>query len=254
MKIQPQGYTISKLLFSLIFFCLLACNFQLQAQVRPNLGGSSRLMSNAIQEMERGDFEKANSFFRQIIESNLPIPQEMPYFFAETLFELGQYDNSSNFLKKYLEINGFRGDNYESAKQLEKRLEQPLQEILTCQLCDRRGYRYEVCETCSGQKRLSQSCNFCRARGIVGCNSCKGSGLVTRRNIFNITEYYECERCSGQGKITCPRCEGTHVEFSDCRTCAGSGRTLTESLCDHQSSDKPKHLSLVFQRLQHKHP
>src|SRR5690606_42103221 len=86
--------------------------------------------------MESRDFNKANQIFRQIIDRNVTIPQEMPYFFAETLFELKQYDNSANFLNKYLEINGFKGDNYEHAKSLEDRLKSPLNEIKSCHLCD----------------------------------------------------------------------------------------------------------------------
>jgi len=44
----------------------------------------------------------------------------MPYFFAETLFELKQYDNSANFLNKYLELAGFAGDHYKGAQELQK--------------------------------------------------------------------------------------------------------------------------------------
>lgn len=253
MKMQFTGNIYFNHRIFLIIFCLF-CQIQvIQAQVRPSLGGSSRLMTSALQEMEKGEYEKANGLFRQIIENNLPIPPEMPYFFAETLYELGQYDNSANFLQKYLEINGFKGDNYEAAKALEKRLSAPLQAIQSCKLCDRRGYRFETCQTCSGEKRLSQSCGYCRAKGVVGCITCKGSGLVTRKNVFNITEYYECEKCSGQGRFTCPRCDGTHVEYSDCRTCSGTGRTLTESICNHRDQDTPRHMSQLFQKL-HQHP
>jgi len=234
--------------FLIYSFFFLSLNFAM-AQVQPNLGQSGRLMNNAITEMKVENFEKANAFFRQIIDSNLPIPSEMPYYFAETLFELQQFDNSANFLNKYLEINGFKGDNYEAAKRLEKRLENPLHEIKVCQLCDRRGYRYQECFICEGTKQIEQECNYCKAKGVIGCSRCVGSGMVTKRNIFNIVEYFECERCSGKGRLECPTCNGSKKEVSACRTCQGSGRLQSDHLCDHEPEKEIQHLSQLFHKL-----
>lgn len=210
------------------------------SQVQPHLGQSSRLMNTALSAMENQDYDQANQYFRQIIDNNLPIPQDMPYFFAETLYELKQYDNSANFLNKYLEINGFKGDNYELAKDLEQRLKQPLADIKACSYCDSRGYRFKVCFTCEGEKKIEQDCSYCKAKGIVGCSRCAGSGLVTKKNIFNIVEYFECERCAGGGRLTCPSCEGTKREISSCKTCDGSGRLHSEQVCDH-TEEKHRH-------------
>lgn len=222
-----------KILLALIIAFIISTNLA-YAQTQLNLGQTSKLLNRAIAAMEAKDFNKANQYFREIIDSNITIPHEMPYYFAETLFELKQYDNSANFLNKYLEINGFKGDNYEYAKQLEERLKEPLNEIRSCQLCDRRGYRYKTCFTCEGNKVIDQDCNYCKAKGIVGCSRCAGSGLVTRKNVFNIIEYFECKRCSGNGRLTCPTCEGTKTEVNACKTCQGSGRLNSEKICDHK--------------------
>lgn len=191
-------------------------------------------MKGALAAMERSDYETANSIFRNLIESGLPLPPEMPYYFAETLFELKQFDNSQNFLNKYLELNGFRGENYEGAQELKQKLEKPLTEIQQCQLCNAQGYRYQTCDNCQGAQQIEQSCSYCKSAGVVGCSRCAASGMITKRNIFNIVEYFECERCSGKGRLTCPTCKGTKVEKSDCRVCGGSGKLATETVCDHQ--------------------
>jgi tetratricopeptide (TPR) repeat protein len=238
--------------FFYLFISLLLCLLgEAQAQVRPNLGGTARIMNSALAEMEKGDFEKANTLFRQIIESNQPIPPEMPYFFAETLYQLKQYDNSQNFLTKYLQINGFRGENYQKAKDLEERLKTPLQAIQACEFCDRRGYRFITCTTCEGAKQLSQPCNYCKGKGAVGCNRCFGKGLLTRRNIFNIIEYHECGQCLGQGKHTCPQCEGSLQQVGECRTCSGLGKLVDDEICNHKPA--PRHMSMVFLKLQEQH-
>jgi DnaJ-class molecular chaperone len=224
-----------KLYRSFLFFTLMMVfGGTLVAQVSPNLGNTSRMMNQATAAMATGEYEKANELFRQIIQSNVPIPSEMPYFFAETLYQLKQYDNSRNFLNKYLDLNGFKGEHYQQAKDLEKKLEEPLREIAACQFCDKKGYRLLTCTTCSGDKQVEQDCTLCKAQGIVGCSRCGGKGIVTKKNVFNILEYYGCERCSGTGRLTCPRCEGTHLEFSECRTCSGTGHLESEQLCDHE--------------------
>lgn len=221
------------------------------AQVRPTLGGSARLFNNALEEMEKEDYEKANSYFRQIIESGLPITPEMPYYFAKTLYELGQYDNSLNFVKRYIQINGRNAPNYEAAKDLENKLEAPIKAILACNFCNNQGYRILQCTTCEGEQQIEQDCSLCKARGMVGCNKCFGKGLLTKRNVFNLVEYHECDKCDGEGKHTCPTCDGKLTEFSDCRTCQGKGILASEEICNHEAD--PRHMSMLFQRIKAAH-
>lgn len=229
---------ILRLLFSIALFSISST---LLAQIGPNLGQTDTWMKNAVAAIERNDYETANGIFRNLIDSGLPLPEEMPYYFAETLYNLGQYDNSANFLNKYLELSGFKGDHYQGAKELQKKLETPLQNIQVCQLCDRKGYRYKVCFTCDGKKEISQECSYCKAKGVVGCSRCAGTGMITKKNIFNIVEYFECDRCNGQGRLECPVCHGELKEVSACKTCNGSGRLASELLCDHQPREDHDH-------------
>jgi len=203
------------------------------AQIGPNLGQTDHWMKGAKAAIERNDYETANSIFRNLIDSGQPLPEEMPYLFAETLFQLKQYDNSANFLNKYLELTGFTGGHYKGAQELQQRLEVPLKEIQECQLCDRRGYRYQTCFTCDGNRQIEQECHYCKGKGVVGCSRCNGSGMITKMNIFKIVEYFECERCSGNGRLTCPVCEGSLKEVSSCRTCGGTGKLSSEDVCNH---------------------
>lgn len=225
-------------IFRIFLFTLLSLStWDALAQSGPNLGQTDRWMKGAMAAIERKDFQTANSIFRNLIDSGLPLPDEMPYYFSETLFELGQYDNSSNFLNKYLELTGFKGENYQGARELQEKLKSYLAEIQSCQLCDRRGYRYAACFTCDGSKQIEQDCNYCKSKGIVGCSRCAASGMIKRVNVFNIVEFFECERCSGKGRLTCPECEGSGKEVSDCKTCSGSGKISSDQICDHKAHE-----------------
>lgn len=221
---------LGKYTFIFLFWMLYLPSF---AQLQPNLGSTSRLMDNAVNAMENESYTEANNYFREIIRSNLPIPPEMPYYFATALFELGQYYNSNSFIQKYLDLNGFKGEHYNEAKVLVQKLDAPLAAIANCNLCDRQGYRYQTCETCHGEGHTEQACTLCRGLGIIGCSRCTGDGLVTKKNVFNIVEYFECERCAGKGRLTCTKCEGSLVEHGECKTCSGSGKIQSEVICNH---------------------
>lgn len=198
-------------------------------------------MRGALSAMERKDYKTANELFRSLIESGMPLPDEMPYYFAETLFELKQYDNSKRFLDKYLELTGFNGQNYEGASQLKSKLAGPLAAISECKLCDSRGYRYDTCSTCEGKKNTDQTCTYCKGKLVVGCSRCVASGLIKRVNVFNQVEFFECDRCSGKGRLTCPECAGSGKQVSACKTCDGRGSVTGDQICDHVDDDDHQH-------------
>ncbi|MDA1269364.1 MAG: molecular chaperone DnaJ [Bacteroidetes bacterium] len=206
----------------------------LVATAQLNLGQTDRWMKGALSAMERSDYQSANSIFRNLIDSGLPLPEEMPYYFSETLFQLGQFDNSQNFVNKYLELTGFTGQNYDYAVLLKEKLKGPLAQIIACELCDRRGYRYTPCSLCGGNKQVEQACAYCRANGVVGCSRCGASGMIKKINVFNIIEFFECERCAGNGRLSCPTCDGSGKEVSACKTCEGSGKIASKTLCSHE--------------------
>lgn len=229
MKIGLNSY---KRLLLAVF--LVWAPFLSWAQHQPSLGSTARLMEMALAEMSNEKYQAANAHFRELIASNLPIPPEMPYHFAETLYQLGQYHNSESFVRKYLDLNGFKGQHYSEAKELLQRLEAPLAAINACNLCDAKGYRYVTCTTCNGEGHSERTCSLCRGKGIIGCSRCAGDGLITKKNVFNIVEYFECERCSGQGRLVCTTCEGSLLEHGECPTCGGKGTVGSETVCDHQ--------------------
>ena len=226
------------LILSLILLCLFTlAPLAVTAQV--NLGQTDRWMKGALAAMERSDYQTANSIFRNLIDSGQPLPEEMPYFFSETLFHLGQFDNSQNFVNKYLELTGFTGQNYEYAVRLKEKLKEPLAKIQDCKLCDRRGYRYAHCSVCDGNRQIEQACAYCKANGVVGCSRCGASGMLKKVNIFNIVEFFECERCAGKGRLSCPTCGGSGKEVSACKNCEGSGKTPSDVLCNHAEHTHP---------------
>lgn len=237
---QKKYATLKIATFTCLFFLGLLGFTAVDSSAQVNLSQTDRWMKGALAAMERSDYQTANSIFRNLIDSGQPLPEEMPYYFSETLFHLGQFDNSQNFLNKYLELTGFTGQNYDYAVQLKEKLKDPLAQIQVCKLCDRRGYRYTLCPLCDGNKQVEQACAYCKANGVVGCSRCGASGMLKKLNIFNIVEFFECERCTGKGRLSCPSCGGSGKEVSACKTCEGSGKIASADLCNHAEHVHPE--------------
>ena len=102
---------ISQTLSVLLISLTLLVPALVQAQT-PLPEGMSLEMQQALNYakglMADEDYEGANRTFRQLLKSGEVLPDDLAYLFSETLFMLGQYQNSRNFLNKYLEVTGTR--------------------------------------------------------------------------------------------------------------------------------------------------
>ena len=221
-------------LFTIICFVLtLFITQELHAQKNKPDVEAYELLEQAKSQMGKGDFQKANLIFRKMLKLNSVLPTEMSYLFAETLYKVGQYENSKNFLEKYHQLTDRGSDYYLLSLELEKQLDKEMHRISDCQLCNISGYVLTPCNVCHQSGKTIQDCSHCRGTGIVTCSVCVGSGVVITTNQFNEKEYRSCEKCSSKGFINCPVCEGRKQIESTCLACGGKGQQATDQLCDH---------------------
>lgn len=203
------------------------------AQDRKPSPEAHALLEQAKNKMEEGYYKQANLIFRRMLKLNTVLPTEMSYLFAETLYKVGQYENSMNFLKRYQDLTDRSGDYYLLSLDLEKELMLKLQEIRHCSLCDQHGYRLAPCETCQQTGKTEQTCHLCRGNGIIACPVCAGVGVNISYDQFNNKQYRSCERCQSKGLVTCHVCHGDKIILSPCPQCEGKGALATQQLCDH---------------------
>ena len=203
------------------------------AQDRKPTPEAYALLEQAKKKMEEGDYSQANLIFRRMLKLNSILPTEMSYLFAETLYKVGQYENSMSFLKRYQDITDRSSDYYLLSLDLEKELMIKLQEIRHCGLCDSNGYRLAPCELCHQTGKTDQECHLCRGKGIIACPVCAGVGVNITYDQFNTKQYRNCERCQTKGVVTCHVCHGEMQITSACPQCAGKGALATQQLCDH---------------------
>ena len=194
-------------------------------------------MEIAREQMNAGEYEKANKTFRQILKMNTVLPHDLSYLFAETLYMVGQYENSDNFLKRYIQLTGKGGNYAVQAEQLRALLDGRLDDIKICQFCDINGYRLITCSRCNGSKIISDQCDHCNGHGALTCHVCLGDGVLIAKTDFSTNEYKTCNRCSGKGVETCPVCKGEKILAQKCPLCTGTGLETSGILCDHTPHD-----------------
>src|SRR5688572_6075621 len=94
-----------------LFISILFISINVSAQDRKPSAEAYAFLAQAKKQMEDGNYQRANLIFRKMLTLKTVLPTEMSYLFAETLYKVGQFENSKNFLEKYLSITD-RGSDY----------------------------------------------------------------------------------------------------------------------------------------------
>ena len=191
------------------------------------------LMNKAKAEMKAENYEAANKTFRKALATQKILPTDLSYLFAETLYIIHQYQNSLNFVEKYIDLAGQGGNYYDKAIELKDLLNAEFNKIKECQFCNLSGYRYIECDNCHGVGQTSETCYNCKGSGATVCPKCMGEGVYITFNSFSGKQYHSCEICEGKGYSTCYICEGQKIISGACSVCLGTKQKVSSLLCDH---------------------
>ena len=218
-----------------ILILLLSVSSPLLAQKKQVAGQkeATELLAQAKQQMGQQNYVAANKSFRQMLALNIPLPTDMCFFFAGTLFHLGQYENSLQFVEKYRSLAGPGGEFYHESGELKEQLEGKMTIIRECLHCDSHGYVLEACAFCEGKGNFEQNCSRCFGRKKVHCASCSGEGIQIEDDLFGQKKYQTCKNCNGSGIRNCTFCQGEGKMVSKCEECRGQGQLPTSQLCRH---------------------
>lgn len=223
-----------------IFILFIAFQFSqapvlAQTQIK-NQQEARKLLAQAKEEMAAQDFHAANRSFRHMLDLKVALPTEMCYFFANTLYMLGQFENSLRFAEKYESLAGTGGEYYQDTQKLKALLKLENEKIRSCNICSNQGYVLSECHYCEGQGELHQSCLKCYGKKHTRCKSCEGEGLIIERDHFGRNNYQTCSNCLGKGFQLCPYCDGQGEKTQGCHVCGGNGKVSGSEICKHPSA------------------
>lgn len=191
------------------------------------------LMNKAKDEMKAENYIGANKTFRKALATRKILHTDLSYLFAETLYVIHQYQNSLNFVDKYIDLAGQGGDFYEKAIELKELLHSEFDKIKECEYCNLSGYRYVVCDNCGGIGQTTETCYNCKGNGATICPKCMGEGVYITFNSFSGKQYHACDICDGKGYSTCSICNGDKILSGICSVCLGTKQKVSSILCDH---------------------
>ena len=194
----------------------------------------TRYYEGGVASFEDGQYVEANKSFRRALSTNKVLPTNLSYYFAETLYHLGQFQNSKNFVDKYLNLTGYGGDFNEEATNLQELLVLEFDAIKNCSFCNNFGYRLNPCDQCEASGIELAACHQCNGLGNTICPKCMGKGVVITVDSFNQSHYEECDRCSGEGHVYCELCGGDKVVTRICLICFGTKVKASTVICNHE--------------------
>ncbi len=193
----------------------------------------ANLFTEAKEQMQAGDYQAANVSFRKMLATGVTLPEEMCYFFAQTLFNVEQFQNAKEFAHKYIKLAGSTGEHYQASLDLLQKLESKLVSAKTCAKCDAFGYTLMHCERCGGEGEYVKTCHFCEGNNELHCSKCNGDGVLITLDAVGERFYNSCKKCGGKGYHPCTYCEGTGKLTQQCEQCFGIGKRTSNELCDH---------------------
>ena len=198
----------------------------------------SKYYNEGIAYFNDGDYHAANAAFRNALATNMVLPTNLSYYFAETLYYIRQFQNSRNFVEKYINLAGYGGDFYEEAIHLRELIDGEFQKIKDCQRCNSFGYRLISCERCETTGVEVTECPECKGTGNTLCPKCTGKGVLITLDAFNQNHYETCDKCQGEGVIVCELCEGHKEITRTCSLCFGTGIRTSNAICNHEDEDE----------------
>jgi hypothetical protein len=148
-----------------------------------------RRMDLGQQLMIAGDYQAAHKEFLFVIENMEVIPTDLAYFFGRNSFHLASYKQSVNWLNKYLQLKGTKGQYYQEAIEYLQFSEDKYMELQRSLIQDQSNTLIASKYDCGGLSKMI-------------CPVCKGSGVIFKQGIFDI-HYQTCPYSEGGGYLSC---------------------------------------------------
>ena len=149
-----------------------------------------RTMDQGVDLMNEGDYEAANTKFKDVLAKARVVPSDLTFYFGKNSFYMGKYKQSIDWLNKYLQLKGTAGQYYEECTDLLEKSEKAY-------LLIREDERKEA------QNILTSNYDIdCGPSGKVSCPVCSGTGVIIQKGAFGDV-YKTCPYSDEHGYLTC---------------------------------------------------
>ena len=155
----------------------------------------TKQIDDGVGLMERGEFARADFYFRQALETVKRVPADLCFYFGKNSYHLHKYKQSIDWLGKYLEIKGTSGRFFDQATEYLKLAEA--------------DYLAQLEEVSSKNDQKSNSpaatteVLSCEEHPYVVCPVCNGSGVIVSSGKLGASVYKTCPYSDESGRMRC---------------------------------------------------
>ena len=149
-----------------------------------------QLLDSGVYYMNHGQYDVADKKFVYVLNNIRSVPSDLTFYFGKNSFLQGKYQQSMDWLDKYLQLKGMEGQFSQEAAELLRKGKSEIVKVKHQELQKTEAVlsnKYEI---------------DCGPSGIVACPVCKGQHVITKKGSFG-NEYKTCQYCSEHGTLTC---------------------------------------------------
>lgn len=176
-----------KKLFPLLFLLVLSSGaLKAQQQQDPR-----RFIDSAVYYLDLGQYTKADDLFMTALDKIDVLSADFCFYFGKNSFFMNKYAQSIDWLNKYLELKGSRGQFSREALDLLEKTEEAF-----------RNNRGTTNSADVNSKFFYLNTIKCEESDLITCPVCKGDDVITSKDRFGETLYKTCPY-SKNGVLTC---------------------------------------------------
>ena len=170
----------------LIIFFLFAASAYAQG---PAESRYYTMMDQGADLMYEGKHEEADAMFLVVLKNLKSLPSQLAFYFGRNSFYLDKNKQAINWLNKYIELKGPRGQYFDEAIQL--------LEVANSKFVGQRESETEDVLAELTRENLIEC-----PTGRMLCPVCNGTGVLIKRGTFD-NVYQTCPYSGGDGVLTC---------------------------------------------------
>lgn len=156
----------------------------------------TKQIDDGVSLMERGEFARADFYFRQALETVKRVPADLCFYFGKNSYHLHKYKQSIDWLGKYLEIKGTTGRFFDQATEYLKLAESDY-------LAQLEKGSSKVNQSADNAPAAKEKALNCEEHPYVVCPICNGSGVIVSSGKLGALVYKTCPYSDESGRMRC---------------------------------------------------
>lgn len=177
---------------AMVFLLSIAIPSISQDYVNPEQRNLMVKMNEGVALMNQGDYGTADTYFQQVLTTIEVVPAELCFYFGKNSYHLKKYQQSIDWLNKYIEIKGTTGQFFDQAK-----------EYLALSETDYLTEKVGPTRQAAKEKPTQLQRIDCNATPYVLCPVCRGSGVLIEQGSLGNAIYRSCPYSDESGRMTC---------------------------------------------------